>query len=79
MITHHKKKPYVKMFVFGAMSLASYVFLFTHTGYVNENFVKGGIYASLPILTALYFSFVHGAFASNLISVLGLKANSSSH
>lgn len=79
MITHKKKKPYGKMIIFGAMSLASYVYLFTHTGFVNENFVKGGIYAALPILTALYFSFVHGAFASNLISVIGLKANSSSH
>ncbi len=74
-----QKKPYFKMLLYGALSAASYIFLFANVEFVNENFVKGGVYAALPIITALYFSFVHGAFASYLISVLGLKAKTASH
>ena len=79
MTTQKKRKPYGKMIIFGILSLGSYVFLFTHLDFVNDNFVRGGYYAALPIMTALYFSFVHGAFASNLISVVGLKPNSNRH
>lgn len=74
-----QKKPYLKTLLYGALSIASYVFLFANVDYVNEYFVKGGLYAALPIITAFYFSFVHGAFASYLISVLGLKAKAGSH
>jgi hypothetical protein len=41
---------------------------------VMEHFTRGGIYAALPILAAFFFSFLHGAFASNVLSVLGLEA-----
>jgi hypothetical protein len=37
-------------------------------------FHKGGIYAALPIVTVFAVSFVHGAFASNLWSLLGVEA-----
>ena len=69
-----KKKPYIQALALGALSLASYYFLFTHVNQVMEYFVKGGIYAALPIATALYFSIVHGSFASNVLSILGLQA-----
>ena len=39
-----------------------------------EYFIKGGLYAALPIITALYFSIVYGSFASTVISILGLQA-----
>jgi hypothetical protein len=42
--------------------------------WVTETFTKGGIYTAWPICTALAFSFIHGAFASNFLSVLGLEA-----
>jgi K+-sensing histidine kinase KdpD len=48
--------------------------VFTNTGTVMKYFTKGGIYAALPIVTVLIFSFVHGAFASNLWSLLGIEA-----
>jgi hypothetical protein len=32
------------------------------------------VYTTLPIVTVFYFSFLHGAFASNVLSVLGLEA-----
>jgi hypothetical protein len=69
-----KKKPYLRTLILGAASLASYIVLFTHVDKVMEYFIKGGPYAALPIITALYFSFLHGAFASGVLSVVGMKA-----
>lgn len=74
-----KKKPYTSVALLGALSLASYYLLLTNQSLVTEYFIKGGIYAALPILTALYFSFVHGAFASGMLSILGISAKGSSH
>ncbi len=68
------KKPVGKMVLFGAMSLAAYVFLFANEGLVTQTYTLGGWHAAFPVLTALFFSFVHGAFASNLLSVIGLEA-----
>jgi len=69
-----KKKPYLQALALGALSLASYYVLFTNVNQVMEYFVRGGVYAALPILTALYFSIVHGSFASTILSILGLQA-----
>ncbi|GAB4390102.1 MAG: hypothetical protein Kow0025_19850 [Thermodesulfovibrionales bacterium] len=70
----NKKKPYLKAIVFGVISLASYVILFKNVDLVMEYFTLGGKYTTLPVATALYFSFMHGAFASNLLEVLGIEA-----
>jgi len=69
-----KKKHFVPMLVFGAISLTGYVMLITHQQWVTETYTKGGINWVWPIGTALLFSFIHGAFASNFLSVLGLEA-----
>jgi hypothetical protein len=69
-----KKKPYLKAVIFGVLSIASYVFLFKNVTLVMDNFTHGGWYAALPVGTAFYFSFLHGAFASNTLDVLGLEA-----
>ena len=58
----------------GVASAALYAAVFTNTGTIMTYFTKGGIYAALPIVTVFAFSFVHGAFASNLWSVLGIEA-----
>lgn len=73
-MTQKKKKPYLMTVVFGVISLSAYVALFTHQGWVTDTFTKGGYYAAYPIVAAFFFSFVHGAFASNLLSMLGLEA-----
>ena len=67
-------KPYVKTGVFGAISLAAYLLLFTRQDLVTGLFTMGGWHAVFPVGTALFFSFVHGAFASNLLSALNLEA-----
>jgi len=69
-----KKKPYPQALALGALSIVSYYYLFNHVNQVMEYFVKGGVYALLPIVTALYFSIVYGSFASTIISILGLEA-----
>lgn len=69
-----KKKPYLKAIVFGILSISCYIVLFKNVGLVMENFTHGGSYAALPVLTAFFFSFLHGAFASNVLEVLGLEA-----
>ncbi|MCG2770803.1 MAG: hypothetical protein L6277_01775 [Desulfobacterales bacterium] len=58
----------------GVASVALYAAVFTNSGTVMKYFTKGGIFTALPIITVLAFSFVHGAFASNLWSVLGIEA-----
>lgn len=69
-----KKKPVLPMIVFGAISLTGYILLIKNQQLVTETFTRGGINTIWPIGTALVFSFIHGAFASNLLSVLGLEA-----
>jgi hypothetical protein len=58
----------------GVGAAALYAAVFTNTGTVMHYFTKGGLYAALPVATVFIFSFVHGAFASNLWSVLGIEA-----
>jgi hypothetical protein len=69
-----KKNYTLPMVIFGAMSIGLYVALFRYQGWVTDTFTKGGIYTAWPILTAFVFSFIHGAFASNLLSFLGIEA-----
>ncbi len=58
----------------GLASVALYAAVFTNSATVMKYFTKGGIFAALPIITVFAFSFVHGAFTSNLWSVLGIEA-----
>ena len=68
------QKPYGKMIIFGSISLVGYIALITNQKLVTEIYTMGGWHAVYPVGTALIFSFVHGAFASNLLSVLGIEA-----
>ncbi len=69
-----KKKPVASMIVFGAISLSLYVVLLTRQDLIMDTYTRGGVYTFWPICTALAFSFIHGAFASNFLSVLGIVA-----
>ena len=70
---YRKKKPVGKMLLFGSVSLAAYALLITNEALVTNTYTLGGWWAALPVGTAFGFSFIHGAFASNLLSVLGLE------
>ncbi|OGP58599.1 MAG: hypothetical protein A2V65_09295 [Deltaproteobacteria bacterium RBG_13_49_15] len=69
-----KKKPKGKMLLFGVFSVGLYLALFLNSETVMRFFTKGGMYAVLPIGTVFLFSYVHGAFAGNFWSVLGIDA-----
>jgi len=69
-----KSKPYLKTIIFGTISLSVYYMLFTNETLVTEIFTMGGWRWVYPVGAAFFFSFIHGAFASNLLSSLGLAA-----
>ena len=69
-----KKKPVGKTVGYGALSLVLYAAVFTNADTITSYFTRGSWYAALPVLTVLVFSFAHGAFASNLWSLLGIEA-----
>ena len=70
----NNKKPVLQAVVFDALSLSAYVLLFMNEDLVTNTFTMGGWHAVFPVGAAFLFSFVHGAFASNFLSVLGLEA-----
>ncbi|WP_236891540.1 hypothetical protein [Desulfoluna limicola] len=69
-----RKKLITSTVITGIMTVALYAEFFSHEEVVMSWFTKGGAYAALPILTAFLFSFVHGAFTSNIWSILGVEA-----
>ena len=68
------KKPIVKMFVMGIISIGLYTALLSNQDQVNSIFGKGGMYALLPIATAFIFSFIHGTFTGDFWTVMGIEA-----
>ena len=69
-----KKKPIGKTIGYGAATAALYAVVFMNADTVTSYFTRGSWYAALPIATVFIFSFAHGAFASNLWSLLGIEA-----
>jgi hypothetical protein len=66
------KRPFKSFIFFGILSLGLYTLVFTYQDLIIQYFTKGKWYAALPIITAFVFSFVHGTFASNFFSILGI-------
>ncbi|MBG0775151.1 MAG: hypothetical protein H0S85_01790 [Desulfovibrionaceae bacterium] len=62
--------------IFGIASVALYAAVFTNSDTVLDVCSRGGFYNVLPIATVLLFSYVHGSFASNVWSALGIEASS---
>ena len=69
-----KKQALFRMIGFGAASAAVYGIVFQHASALTEIFSRGGVYAAAPIATVFLVSYVHGGFASNLWSALGINA-----
>ena len=70
----NRRKLVGKTIFYGALTAALYAAVFAHADAVLQLFARGGMYAALPIATVFAFSFVHGSFAGNLWSVLGIEA-----
>ncbi|MGC8604311.1 MAG: hypothetical protein ACP5VS_11565 [Desulfomonilaceae bacterium] len=69
-----RKKILMRTLIYGAITTALYAAVFSNASPITELFAKGGYYAALPIATVFIFSFAHGAFSSNLWSVVGIEA-----
>jgi len=72
--TRQQRKTEVnKTIGYGLITAALYGGVFWNADTVMSYFTKGGFYAALPVATVFIFSFAHGAFASNLWSLMGIK------
>ena len=70
-----ERKPWLGLLVSGAASALCYALLFTYQNEVMAVFTRtDGWYPLLPVLTALVFSFAHGAFTAYFWEVLGIRA-----
>lgn len=69
-----KKKPVGQTIGYGLLTVVMYAAVFLNADSVMTYFTKGGWYGALPVATVFLFSFAHGAFASNLWSLLGIEA-----
>jgi hypothetical protein len=74
--TGKMKKIATKRAVIYGMAAAGFLAaVFGNSSLVMAYFTKGGIYALLPVATVFIFSFVHGSFASNVWTALGITAS----
>ncbi|MGC8719211.1 MAG: hypothetical protein ACP5TY_04290 [Thermodesulforhabdaceae bacterium] len=69
-----KKQVFKNVVVYGILSAALYVAVFTHSKSILNLCAKGGVYAAIPISMVFVFSFAHGAFANYLWQFLGIDA-----
>lgn len=68
------RKPYLSTVILGTASLTAIFYLFFNEELVTDVFTRGGAYAIWPLATVMFYSFIHGTFGSNLLTVLGLEA-----
>jgi hypothetical protein len=69
------RKAIVRALIFGALSAGLYAAVFINQAAVLTLFTKGGLYALLPVAAVFVFSYVHGNFASNVWTSLGIEAS----
>jgi hypothetical protein len=69
-----RKQALARMIGFGAASAAIYGAIFHFANPFTELCSRGGFYAAMPIAAVFLVSYVHGGFASNLWSALGINA-----
>lgn len=69
------KKPIGKTVAYGLVTVALYAAVFSYADPLTAMFSQGSFWAAGPIATVFLFSWVHGAFAHNLWSSLGIEAS----
>ncbi len=70
-----RRKAYPRVLIFGTLAIALYATVFTNADLVMKYFTKGGFYTVLPVATVFVFSYIHGSFASNVWTALGICAS----
>lgn len=70
-----KRQAKSKALLFGILSVGIYAAVFTNADMVMKYFTKGGFFNVLPVLTVFAVSYIHGSFASNVWTALGINAS----
>ena len=73
--TTNKRTKAGKTIIFGLLSAGLYAGVFINADVIMSYFTKGGWFATLPIGTAFVFSYIHGVFAGNFWSLLGIESH----
>lgn len=68
------KKPFRRTLVFGILTAAFYAAFFANAQTITAHFAQGSYWAAGPIATVFAVSYLHGEFASNLWTLLGISA-----
>lgn len=74
-LSQKKSRARNRAMLFGIVSIALYAAVFTNASTIMTYFTKGHFFALLPVATVFVFSYVHGSFASNLWTALGIEAS----
>ena len=74
MTTEVKTKPVGKTIVFGLLTAIFYGAFFTYGDTITAYFAQGSFWAAGPIATVFAVSYLHGEFAGNLWTCLGISA-----
>jgi uncharacterized membrane protein HdeD (DUF308 family) len=69
-----KRKAKVNSLLFGILSVALYAAVFSYADELISYIAKGGVRAVIPVAMVFVFSWVHGTFASNVWTALGIEA-----
>ncbi|MFP4048837.1 MAG: hypothetical protein ACLFT8_02700 [Desulfovermiculus sp.] len=72
-----KKKSRINALVYGAASVALYTAVFSFSGTIMSYVTKGGVWALAPVGAVFVFSWIHGNFASNVWTALGVEPSRS--
>jgi len=73
-----RRKAYPRVLIFGILAVALYAAVFLNTDLVMKYYAKGKFYCLLPVATVFIFSYIHGSFASNVWTALGICASNKS-
>jgi hypothetical protein len=77
-IQSRRSQAKVRAAIFGVLSTALYATVFMFSDTILHYCARGGFYNVLPVATVFLFSYIHGSFASNTWTALGIEASSSS-
>jgi hypothetical protein len=69
-----RKRRFIKMGLWGIVSLLMYLAIFLNQGMVTEYFTRGGFFSLAIVGTALSFALVHGTFTGHILEDLNYKA-----
>jgi len=70
-----RRKSRLNALIYGAASIGLYAAVFAYSDQVVSFIAKGGVRALVPVSAVFLFSWVHGSFASNVWTALGIEAS----